>query len=285
QVLAAVCRERGAPLICAGLAEGAGRPTGGSEWVEAKVGLPAGEAGPSGVESWPSADGWAYAVPLPALSPEGAEHSVRFDYYGLDANLSGCEVTLAGRHQVLNAATALAAVEVFLQRERGSVSQWSGINLMALSSCQLSIDVKWPGRLELIRCTYLDKTVRVLLDGAHNEDGVRVLREALVQGYPRRRLVICFAMLADKAVEASLGVLMPLGDAFVMTRPPSSRAGDWKKLASMVRGAGYLCVEEENIESAMRRAMSLCGEEDLLCVTGSLYMLAQARSYALSCVV
>ena len=135
--------------------------------------------------------------------------------------------------------------------------------------------------MELIECVHGNKTVRVLFDGAHNAEGTEALRQALEQGFSRRLLIFCFGMLADKAVEQSLKILLPLGDVFVVTCPPSVRAGNWRTIATLIKEAGYLCIEEEHISGAVRAALDMCGEEDLLCVTGSLYMLAEARSYVL----
>ena len=189
-------------------------------------------------------------------------------------------MSLAGQHQAQNAATAMAAVEVFVKRV-GSARGF-GEGFSADQVRQALLKVTWPGRMELVSCTLPDKTIRVLFDGAHNEDGMRALRQALTRAYSRRRLIFCFGMLADKAVEESLQILLPLGDAFVVTPPPSARAGQWKNIVSFLRTAGSLCVEEEDNKEAMRVAMAMCDEEDLLCVTGSLYMLSEARSFVLS---
>ncbi|MCL1853064.1 MAG: bifunctional folylpolyglutamate synthase/dihydrofolate synthase [Peptococcaceae bacterium] len=270
QVIRAMCRERGAPLICAGVAGASGLP------------------GQPTTGSWLFADSRVYAVPL-SVPPEQREIVNRFDYHGIEVSIPGCQISLAGQHQIQNGVTALAAVEVFLRREGQQKGGQGGLTGGAPEKTyldglrqQVRIDVTWPGRLEVIRYVSPDKTVRVVFDGAHNEDGMKVLRQALIHGYPRRRLIFCFAMLEDKGVEASLKALLPLGDVFVMTRSPSPRAGDWRRLASLVREAGVACIEEEEIEKAMERALALCHEDDLLCVTGSLYMMARARGYVLS---
>jgi len=237
------------------------------------------------------ARGVAYAVPRPSLTPE---YTSCFDYYGVDygtesenygqlLTVDHCEVSLAGRHQVQNAATALAAVEVLLKKHpslnpsAGSCSPLSPEGVSPEGVRRALLKVAWPGRMELLVCSLPHKTVRVLLDGAHNADGMRALAQGLEQGFPRRRLVFCLGMLADKAIEKSLESLLPLGDAFVITRVPSERAGNWRKIAEFVRGAGYLCREEESVAEAVCVALEMCGEEDLLCVAGSLYMLAEAR--------
>ena len=287
-VIEEACRRCGAPLICVRVREG-----------EFKEDVLAEQRVSRGVVY-----GEAYAAPLPSLTPE---YTSCFDYYGViggpvnggSANsepangepangertrVNSCEVSLVGRHQIQNAATALAAVEVLLKRDFSSSSPYvtsrphSACHFSSLSServRQALLKVVWPGRTELVMCSLPHKTVRVLLDGAHNEEGMRALAQVLEQGFPRRRLVFCLGMLADKAIEKSLKSLLPLGDAFVTTRVPSERAGNWRRVTDLVKAAGYLCREEENVAAAVRVALEMCGEEDLLCVTGSLYMLGE----------
>jgi dihydrofolate synthase/folylpolyglutamate synthase len=290
QVIRETCLERGAPLIRVIIRDNLPAEIAAGEMKAEGEGQLSSEAAD---DSKPAISAGAtyspvavYAVPQPSRTPE---HTGRFDYYGLDISIPGCEVSLAGRHQVHNAATALAAVEALLSKENSGPGPYSESLHQAVfhqavfhrTVRQALLEVSWPGRMELVECVLDGKTVRILFDGAHNPEGAEALRQTLEQGFPRRRLVFCFGMLADKAVEQSLETLLPLGDAFVVTCPPSARAGNWRNIAALVQRAGCLCIEEENIARAVSAALDMCGEEDLLCVTGSLYMLAEARSYVL----
>jgi dihydrofolate synthase/folylpolyglutamate synthase len=72
-------------------------------------------------------------------------------------------------------------------------------------------------------------------------------------------------------------MLAPLADEIIITRPDSPRAGDWKALGSLAElyGRPVTCIE--NPEEAVIYALQRLGENDMLCVTGSIYMLADAR--------
>ncbi len=84
-------------------------------------------------------------------------------------------------------------------------------------------------------------------------------------------------MLADKEREKVITMLAPLADEIIITRPNSPRAGDWKALGSLAEQYGRPVVCIETPEEAVNYALKRLGENDMLCVTGSIYMLADAR--------
>lgn len=186
-----------------------------------------------------------------------------FDLAGLHAIYSKLRLKLIGLHQLRNAATAVTVCEV-LQSEYGvSISReaiYAGLS-----------EVEWPGRLEL-----LSLKPKVLLDGAHNVDGAVALTLALPL-YTRDHLVLCLGMLADKEREKVVNMLVPLADEIIITRPDSPRAGDWRALGSLAEEHGKPVTCIENPKEAVVFALSRLGENDMLCVTGSIYMLADAR--------
>lgn len=186
-----------------------------------------------------------------------------FDLIGLHSTYPKLRLNLIGFHQVRNASTAVTVCEL-LQSEYGvSIPReaiYAGLR-----------EVEWIGRLEL-----LSLQPKILLDGAHNVDGARALALALPL-YTRNRLVLCLGMLADKEREKVVDMLVPLADEIIITCPNSPRAGDWKALASLaeLHGRPVKCIESP--KEAVAFALSCLKENDMLCVTGSLYMLADAR--------
>lgn len=186
-----------------------------------------------------------------------------FELYGLHATYSKLRLHLIGEHQLRNAATAVTVCEV-LKSDYGVTIPREAI-YAALRK------VQWPGRLEL-----LSLSPKVLLDGAHNVDGAGVLSRTLPI-YIRDRLILCLGMLADKEREKVVDLLVPFADEVIITKPDSPRAGDWTGLAKIAQkhGKPVVCIEDpkEAVEVAYKRL----GPKDMLCVTGSLYMLADAR--------
>ncbi len=142
--------------------------------------------------------------------------------------------------------------------------------------------VKWPGRLEL-----LSENPKILLDGAHNVDGMKSLADALRKYreglYKHQRLILCLGMLGDKEIEKALGIIGPLADVIVVTKPGSPRAGDWERIASL---AGEYVTKDniyviEDPILAVSKCLEMLNPEDMLCATGSLYMLGPVRQYLL----
>ncbi|MDA8211514.1 MAG: bifunctional folylpolyglutamate synthase/dihydrofolate synthase [Clostridia bacterium] len=186
------------------------------------------------------------------------------DWWGRTQSLSGLIIPLLGRHQAVNAATALAVVEAL--GELGSLS---------LNERQIREGLaatRWPARLEIVQRAPL-----VVIDGAHNLDGAKTLRQALQEFFRYQDLILVIGMLGDKEREKVVAELAPLAKAVVVTKPNSPRAGDWQNLAVEVRKYVSQVYLIENISEAVNNGIALAGPLDLVCITGSLYMVAEAR--------
>ena len=206
---------------------------------------------------------WLVGEDVRWTSTWSGELEQEFDLQGMNANYSKLRLSLTGLHQLRNAATAVTVCEL-LQ------SQFSAqIPVQAIYEGLRK--VKWPGRLEL-----LSQKPKILLDGAHNTDGAKTLALALPL-YTRDHLILCLGMLADKEREKVVNMLAPLADEIIITRPNSPRAGDWRALGSLAEehGKPVTCIEDP--KEAVIYALSRLKERDMLCVTGSIYMLADAR--------
>lgn len=172
--------------------------------------------------------------------------------------------SLVGHHQVVNGSMALEAV--WLLSEIGYEIDFR----KAIGSMR---EVFWPGRLEFLQ--YKERSV--LLDAAHNLEGARNLALALRDIYEYRHLTMMVGILGDKDRQGMIDLLGPFADRVVVTRPPSPRADDYSQVASYFRG---YCREVEVVESitaALERSVELTAEGDLLCITGSIYMLQEIR--------
>ncbi|MCL4516456.1 MAG: bifunctional folylpolyglutamate synthase/dihydrofolate synthase [Firmicutes bacterium] len=174
---------------------------------------------------------------------------------------------LLGEHQIVNAATAVAAVFAL---------RWRGIEVPESAIRRGLEQTRWPARLEVIR-----RQPTVLLDGAHNPDGMRRLCAALRDVFKYRRLICVIGILADKSVAEMVELLAPLVDVAVVTRPNSPRAAKPAQVAAHFRSrGGWREVREEpRISAAVDQALALAGAEDLVCVCGSLYLVGEARAY------
>lgn len=192
-----------------------------------------------------------------------AETGQRFDLHTQAQDYKDIQIPMVGDHQVVNAATAVAVIEA-LGEAGYAVAE-------AVIKKGLSKTL-WPGRLEMV-----STAPRVLLDGAHNLHGALTLAKALKEIYHYNRLILVIGMLGDKEREKVIAQLAPLTGAIIVTKPNSPRAGEWAQMADYARRYVKEVYVIEDIHEAVRKGMELCGQDDLVCVAGSLYMISEAR--------
>ena len=174
---------------------------------------------------------------------------------------------LAGEHQVVNASLALAAAEVLME---------SGWPIGEEHIRRGLAEAKWPGRLEWI------EEPRILLDGAHNPAATRVLRKALQEGFPRRRLILVIGIMSDKEIRRMMADLIPLADLVVLTRPRMDRAASLDLLRAQAVPFQKPVAEVADVGQALDHALAQAGEEDLVLVAGSLFTVGEARAHLMA---
>lgn len=172
---------------------------------------------------------------------------------------------LIGPHQCINLATAVRAVELLQTAypSLGPAAVETGVGC-----------VSWPGRLEVV-C----RTPLVILDGAHNPDGMKRLAQWLQGVRPAfRRVILVIGMLADKDRQAAAAQLEPLVDRLFITKPPSYRAVQWEAMGEAFHQ--FKLEDKTYIEDnwvALKAAMDEAEPEDLVLVAGSLYLVGSLK--------
>jgi dihydrofolate synthase/folylpolyglutamate synthase len=176
------------------------------------------------------------------------------------------EVTLGvpGRHQVANAALALACV-----RRTGAVDDALLLGTVAAAFAQVDL----PGRVEI-----LAREPWIVVDGAHTAASARALAATLAR-IPRRRSHLVLSVSAGKDLAAICAALVPQADQVTVTRAEPVRSLDPQLVADAVRAvAGRAEVRVvPNPHLALRAARESLGPEDLLCASGSFYLAGIAR--------
>ncbi|ACX51458.1 FolC bifunctional protein [Ammonifex degensii KC4] len=168
-------------------------------------------------------------------------------------------LNLLGRHQQSNAALAVAAAR--LLEERGWQIDKGAIKVGLYRT-------RWPGRLEIV---FSQPTL--ILDGAHNPAGTAALREALDYYFPRGRRLLVLGMCDDKAREEMVKIIVPGASLVVVTRPPGPRSEDWRRVADWARSLCPQVYLVEEPQEALGQALRQARPEDLVVVTGSLYLV------------
>ncbi len=178
-----------------------------------------------------------------------------FELRDLEIDARGCSFNglrcpLAGEHQVDNAITA-----VLVLRELGVPAE--GI-----------ADTRWPGRLECVA-----PNPDVILDGAHNPAGARALRRYLESFYAGRKLWMIYGAMRDKAIEEITEILFPLAQELILTAPDAPRAVRPEALRDLA-GRGQVAA---NFTAAMEIVNAGVAADDVVVVTGSLFLIGEAR--------
>ena len=180
--------------------------------------------------------------------------------------LKDYQTILLGRHQAINATVALAAME--------KVSQ-AGIAVSDAEMRQGLAQVNWAGRLEIVR-----KFPVVVLDAAHNGESAHRLKETLVERFPWQPLILVFAAKTDKDIDGMLRALLPVVDHLIVTQAVDSRAESPDRIAERVRNLGFMLPVNviPDVPTALHTAENYAGVEGMVCVTGSLYLVGEART-------
>ena len=184
-----------------------------------------------------------------------------FDYTGIKQHYSNVEIGLRGRHQRANASVALAILE--LLQDRFPVDERSLREGLAT--------VRWPGRLEVM----LERPT-VLLDGAHNSEGVQALVDELNVLRQGRKIKLLFAAMADKEWELMLGVLAKAVDEVIFTRVEMERSADPQELSGKLKAAiPHRVVRDPRV--GLQTLLDESQADDLVVIAGSLYLLGAVR--------
>ncbi|MGQ9456668.1 MAG: bifunctional folylpolyglutamate synthase/dihydrofolate synthase [Anaerolineae bacterium] len=131
----------------------------------------------------------------------------------------------------------------------------------------------WPGRFEVVHRDPL-----ALVDGAHNADSARRLVEALAEAHPRQPVVWVVGFSSGKDVSGVLAALRTGGEVLIATRSHHPRALPVEEVAGAAREQGFPHVlEARDVEAAWHAASHLAAGEALICFTGSLFVVAEAR--------
>jgi dihydrofolate synthase/folylpolyglutamate synthase len=169
---------------------------------------------------------------------------------------------LAGRHQGGNAATAIATTEVLSR-------VWRPLDKAKI--LEAVRETRWEGRLETVRTRPL-----VLLDGAHNIEGVTALAEH-VKKIVGRRVVLVFAAMEDKDLRAMTRILFPVASDVVLTRVPYKRSATPEALLAAAPPFKNPVFIEPDTRRAVKLALALSGGRTPLIIAGSLFLIGEVK--------
>jgi len=192
-----------------------------------------------------------------SVSPNGLQFTLALSHFNL--NLIDVACALRGRHQANNAALAILAARLLREKNFSMTDDAIRRGLQT---------AYWPARLQV-----LPTQPAIIVDAAHNADGMRVLAQALSETFSHRRLLVVMGLLADKSLPPIFRAWQNLSPQFFFATPASERARPAAQLAQAAKEFGFKARAFDSPAAAFREAQQMCRDDDLLCLTGSHYLI------------
>ncbi len=187
-----------------------------------------------------------------------------FSYHGLTREFLALQTNLLGRHQMQNAGNALALLETASNRSFPLSDEAIRSGLQ---------HVRWRGRLDVVQHNPM-----VIVDGAHNLLGARVLFDFLqtqLHDASGRRLIVVLGMVRDKQHAEFIRILCPLIDTLILTQLQTNRSMTVDELQQVVPQDQVELRAIADPWKAYGKALDLATPVDVICVTGSLFLVGE----------
>jgi dihydrofolate synthase/folylpolyglutamate synthase len=172
---------------------------------------------------------------------------------------------LLGEHQLANAATAVACADALAER---------GLALSDDAIVRGLANVSWPGRMEV-----LQRKPLVIADGAHSGDAAAALRDSLTHYLSGRRALFIIGVSAGKDAEALARELAPIAERVIAVRSRHPRALAAEEVAAVFAANGTDTEIGGGVAEALDVALATAREETVICLTGSLFVVAEGRAH------
>lgn len=190
---------------------------------------------------------------------------------GIFGSYPDLKINLLGRHQLINATVAVGVIEAL---------KFYDINVGITSIRRGLYNTLWPGRCEVIA-----KNPWIVLDGAQNVASARVLRQAVKENFysdgrsasngKHKRLILVLGISKDKDIGGVCGELSDIADTVVLTRANNLRAHPPESLAGYFKDKPIYITQ--SVKEAKELAKRFAVKQDLILVTGSLFVVGEFR--------
>jgi len=177
------------------------------------------------------------------------------------------ETKISGLYQGENIALAISCIESL---------QMNGVFITDENIAEGIKKTENPGRMEMV-----STKPTILLDGAHNVEGIKNLRKTLENDFEFDRLILVIGILNDKNYVEMLEEIVPICDLIITTKSSNKRSCNPFNLKKEIEYIDYKksVIPMENINKAVLLSKSKAGLKDIVCICGSLYLVGEARSF------
>ncbi len=189
-----------------------------------------------------------------------------FSVKGIFARYPDLRIRLLGRHQITNACVAIGIIEALKNYN---------INISLPNLKKGLYDTVWPGRCEII-----SRQPLIIADGAQNVASIRALKTAVKEKFKFNRIILVLGVSSDKDIRGISKEIIPFTDEAVLTRADNPRALSVNKMETIFRSyvnGSYKITKTRSVEEALGKAINKSGKGDLVLITGSLFVVGEAR--------
>ena len=176
------------------------------------------------------------------------------------------KTSMAGKFQGENITLTIATIENL---------QVNGVYITDESITEGIEKTTNPGRMEIVSFE-----PSILLDGAHNIAGIKNLKNTLEEDFVYEKLILIIGILSDKNIQEMLDIITPIADVIVVTKSHNKRACNPSKLKEMIDKE---VIEKDEISDAIEYAKKIANKQDLICITGSLFTVGEAKDHLQKC--
>lgn len=194
----------------------------------------------------------------------GKKHSSeteKFDINTKAAAYKDLEISLLGAHQIINCATAIGLAEAVISKgydiPRSAI--YGGLEGSTLSS----------------RCEVVKQAPITIIDGAHNRESARALKETLARNFKFKGLILILGLSRDKDIKGVCGELSGIADNIILTKTHSARAAEPQYIQNFLKDKKT--VVSRNIKEAYNISKEIAGVDDIIVITGSFYLAGEAK--------
>ncbi|MDD5136055.1 MAG: bifunctional folylpolyglutamate synthase/dihydrofolate synthase [Candidatus Omnitrophica bacterium] len=186
-----------------------------------------------------------------------------FGVAGLSSRYPRLEMALLGSHQIVNAATAIGIIESL---------RLKGIDITDDAVRRGVRNARWPGRLEIV-----SKRPYLLIDGAQNRASANALVKAVKRIFRYNKLVLVLGVSKDKDIKGMLEELLPVSDRIILTKAKViERAAEPQRIKEFITRTDKDIYLTSSVKEAVSMARSLAAPDDLILITGSLFVVGEA---------
>jgi dihydrofolate synthase/folylpolyglutamate synthase len=210
-------------------------------------------------------------VKLIEVGKDVTRKSLQYDFEHQEIEIKGrldtyqVSIPLLGQYQLDNAAAAVAGLEVLIEK---------GYKITREQIKQGLAAVQFPGRMNII-----GRNPLLVIDGGHNPGAAHNLKEAVIKYFQPANRILVIGIAGDKDIQSIIKELAPVFQTVIVTRAHSQRAAKTELLAAEFAKFGITAIQTENVVKGLEEAKKQATAQDLIVITGSLYVVGEAKEY------